>query len=255
MDEESGLQLAHRLASVSAAALRETDGEALLLGAFVHGSLAFADAFVPGLSDVDVLLVSDAQLSDAQIVALTGAAQRLAEETPSDFDLRIVSKQTAARPTRAPMLEFYVERHGSATLEMGSRSPEPDLLVEFSVVRRHGRVIVGPSPAKLISEPPAAWILDHGDEALRRWQGLVDDDAHAELMVLTACRIWLFAIEGDHCSRGDAGRWALAQDPSLTAVEAALARRVGDTERAITPGAIARVLAEARRSVSEAQAR
>lgn len=52
---------------------------------------------------------------------------------------------------------------------------------------------------------------------------------HAELMVLTACRIWRFAAEGVHCSKTDAGRWALARDPSLVAVAEALHQRAGGT--------------------------
>jgi hypothetical protein len=41
-------------------------------------------------------------------------------------------------------------------------------------------------------------------------------------MVLTACRMWRFAVEEVHCSKARAAGWALARDPSLTAVRQAL---------------------------------
>jgi hypothetical protein len=41
-------------------------------------------------------------------------------------------------------------------------------------------------------------------------------------MVLTACRIWRFAIENVHCSKAEAAEWALGRDPSLAAVRHAV---------------------------------
>jgi proline iminopeptidase len=41
------------------------------------------------------------------------------------------------------------------------------------------------------------------------WEDLIDDADHAELMVLTACRMWRYSTERIHCSKTAAGRWAL----------------------------------------------
>lgn len=82
--------------------------------------------------------------------------------------------------------------------------------------------------------------------AVERWQQLTDDAEHAALMVLTACRIWKFAVEGVHCSKTEAARWALLQEPALPAVEAALRRRIGDTNVQIAPADIAALLARVR---------
>ena len=62
-------------------------------------------------------------------------------------------------------------------------------------------------------------------------------------MVLTTCRIWRFAVENVHCSKTAAGRWALARDPSLTAIEEALRQRTVDPEAPIGEAGIRRLLA------------
>ena len=74
-----------------------------------------------------------------------------------------------------------------------------------------------------------------GDGQLADWEAIGDDPPHAELTVLTACRVWRLAEEGRHCSKTAAGEWALRRDPMLTVVRDALARRV-----AIPPGALDR---------------
>jgi hypothetical protein len=82
------------------------------------------------------------------------------------------------------------------------------------------------------------------------WQGLTDDDAHAELMVLTTCRVWHLATEGRFCSKAEAGRWALERDVTLRAVEGALFRRDGDAASAIEPTEIARLLGLVRAEIA-----
>ncbi len=146
-------------------------------------------------------------------------------------------------------MEAYVGCHGQQT-EIELRANEPDLLVEFSLARAHGRNLVGSEPESLIGHVPAKWINAYGEQLLARWQQLTDDDRHAELMVLTACRIWQFAEERMHSSKSGAAQWARARDPSLTAVEKALDRRAGGT---VTIGAdeIGRVLAAAHAAVAE----
>jgi hypothetical protein len=82
----------------------------------------------------------------------------------------------------------------------------PNLVVEFSIVRAHGRSVVGATPSAVIDPVPDKWVLAEGKRQLAAWERLTDDEAHAELMVLTACRIWRFGAEHVHCSK-EAGRW------------------------------------------------
>ena len=121
--------------------------------------------------------------------------------------------------------------------------------MEFSVIREAADVLVGPPPVMLIAEQPSEWIDSRGLDLLDRWSRLTDDAAHAGLMVLIACRIWLWAVERRHASKDEAGRWALERDPTLQAVEVALAERREHSNRDVSPRDVARVLDAVRRAV------
>src|SRR5690348_6356542 len=62
---------------------------------------------------------------------------------------------------------------------------------------------------------PPRWLTDRGRYWLSTWLSRTDDAENAAFMVVTACRIWYLAVEGGHCSKAAAARWALAQAPSL----------------------------------------
>jgi Domain of unknown function (DUF4111) len=134
--------------------------------------------------------------------------------------------------------------------EVAARQPaEPDLLVEPSICGDHGRTLRGARSRQAIGPVPHQWVVRAGDAQLARWQSLTDDAAHAELMVLTACRIWGFAEERTHCSKSEAGLWTLARDPSLQAVRDALRLRAGDQVQ-LAPAAIGRLLKTVRARIA-----
>jgi predicted nucleotidyltransferase len=75
--------------------------------AFIHGSLALGD-FVPGRSDLDMLIVVQAPLTDAQLPAVLNEIDRLSGDAQYRVDLRIVTRDVAAKSTRAPAMELGV---------------------------------------------------------------------------------------------------------------------------------------------------
>jgi hypothetical protein len=216
---EEASRYAGALARAAAGALGDTVAAVIL-----HGSLTLGD-YLPGRSDVDLLAVVDDPLDDVRLDALTGAVA--AAPPPARVDLRVVTRKVAASPTPAPPMEAYLElTPGSGVRVEERRHPgERDLAVEFSVCRAHGRSLLGAAPAELIGEVPPAWVVAVGDAQLADWQAIGDDPPHAELTVLTSCRIWRFAEEGRHCSKAAAGAWALRRDPTLQVVGDALRHR------------------------------
>jgi Domain of unknown function (DUF4111)/Nucleotidyltransferase domain len=232
------LRFAGALARAAAGALGDTVAAVIL-----HGSLTLGD-FLPGRSDVDLLAVVDGPLDDAQVDALTGAVA--AEPPPARVDLRVVTRQVAAASTPAPPMEAYLELTPGSGVQVQRRHPgERDLVVEFSVCRAHGRSLVGAPPAELIGEVPPAWVLAVSDAQLADWQAIGDDPPHAEVTVLTTCRIWRFAEEGRHCSKAAAGAWALRGDPTLQVVRDALRQR-HDPAWPIDPDQVQRLLGTVR---------
>jgi hypothetical protein len=249
--EEAG-RFAEALARAGAAAVGET-----VAGVILHGSSTLGD-FVPGRSDVDLLMVVGEPLGDRELAALVDAVAGYRAEAPGRVDLRVVTAEVAAAPTPAPPMEAYLELTPGAGsgLEVERHHPgERDLVVELSICRTHGRSLVGAAPAELLGEVPAGWVVAVGDAQLADWEAIGDDPKHAELTVLTTCRVWRFAEEGRHCAKTAAGRWALARDPTLSVVRAALARRHGDPTRPIDPAQVARLLALVRARLAEARDR
>jgi predicted nucleotidyltransferase len=226
-----------RLASECSDAL----GDALV-SVILHGSLTL-DAFTPGRSDIDLLVVVDQPLRVDQLAELLDAVDQLHKSAPTRVDLRVVTRETAGSPTRAPAMEVAFTLRPETPPDIETRITAPDLLAELAIAHAHGRSILGCAPDTVIGPVPGHWLVEVGDRQLATWQGLTDDAKHAELMVLTACRIWRFATEGVHCSKAAAGRWALERAPSLRAVEAALRQRAGEPGSPIADEDIARLLA------------
>jgi predicted nucleotidyltransferase len=247
--ERTGRRFAAELLATCEAALAEARSghRGRIVGAYIHGSLAHG-GYVPGRSDVDVLVVVDEPLTVGQRTSLLRALNAMAPATGRRFDLTIVTAQAASRATRRPAAEVYYGFHGGRP-EIVVADYLPSLVVELSAIREAADVLVGPLPATLIPEQPTEWIDERGLELLDRWSRLTDDVDHAGLMVLIACQIWCWAVERRHASKDEAGHWVLELDPTLSAVRAALAQRRGDASRSISPSGVAQVLDAARHAV------
>jgi hypothetical protein len=238
------LALAERTAAICSEVLGE-----ILASVIVHGSLVLGD-YAPRHSDIDLLGVVHRPLLDLEIEALTRAHASEQDDAPCPVDLRIVTRAAAATPSPAPPMELYLRLAEGAPPEVETRHPgDADLVVEFSICRQHGRALLGADPRVVIGEVADELVIAAGDAELARWQSLTDDARHAGLMVLTACRVWRFSEERTHCSKAAAGRWALAREPSLTAVRDALRQRAGDPVQ-IEPSDIGRLLAIVRARIA-----
>ena len=210
----------------------------------LHGSLA-TGGFRPGRSDIDLLVVVDSGLSDPQIDALEAMVRQADVGGAAGIDLHVVMADVAGAPPRTPPLELHVGRYDwtSFGVEVTRRvAAAPDLIVELSTARADGRALYGAEPPDVIGPVPALWITERGRHWLTVWQSLTDDAENAAFMVLTASRIWRFAVEGVHCAKTEAGEWALVRDPSLSAVRQALHQYQSAPAAPIDEDGIARVL-------------
>lgn len=213
-----------------------------LTAGVLHGSLTLGD-FAPGRSDIDLMLITGSdglsgiereQIIEAVSSAKTGAANAI--------DLIAVNSTVARNPTRAPACELQLARYPDELHVEDTNPADEDLAVELSMARAAGRSLTGISVAQAIGPVPDRWVKDRGIFWLRRWLTLADDAEHAELMVLTACRIWHFDTEGTYSSKPRSGKWALDRDPSLTGVTQALRRRQGEADASIPAAAVTHVL-------------
>jgi len=241
---------AHAFAQSVANACANVLGEAIA-GVILHGSMATSD-YVPGQSDIDLLIVVNDQLTDGQIASLRDAIEAVMAGAPAPMDLRVVTRHVALAPTKAPFMDAYFRiKAGHPALLTETRHAEPDLAVELSVSRANGQALLGPAPAELIAEVPKRLILEVDDQQLARWQEVGSDLEHAVIEVLTACRIWQFTEEGRHTSKTEAGRWMLAKAPGLEVVRQALRRRHMTTTLPIDLDQVQQLLALVRDRVND----
>ena len=95
-----------RFAEVLARSCSEALGDTVT-GVILHGSVTLDD-YLPGRSDVDLLVIGQDPLSDARLAALTEVLAGHRPRAPGPVDLRVVTRRVAASPTPAPPLEAYL---------------------------------------------------------------------------------------------------------------------------------------------------
>jgi predicted nucleotidyltransferase len=201
--------------------------DADLVAAYLHGSAA-GDDFVPGRSDLDVLVVLEQQLPDPTVAGLVEAAGAVGRSAGMNVDFRLVTKEAARNADRHPLLEAGISvrlgREPDAVMET-RRAVEVDLLNEFSLCRDHSVPIVGHDAAEVLFDVPSHWVVEIGLDQIQRWRELPFESTYADLMVFTSCRIWQFATEGVHASKSGAARWVRNHHPDLEAPQISLDRR------------------------------
>ncbi|MFG3604487.1 aminoglycoside adenylyltransferase domain-containing protein [Micromonospora chersina] len=214
-----------------------------LRSAILHGSLATGQ-FVPGRSDIDLLLITDGALADAEVDALDTLVRWIDLAEASGIDLHVVTADVARTPVRAPVMELHVGRYerSSIGVEVERRTHAPDLPTELAMARADGYALIGMEPSNVIGPIPPRWLRERGRHWLTTWQSRIDDAENAAFMVLTACRIWRFGVEGVHCAKTQAAEWVLNRNPSLTTVRQALQQYRGEPAAPLDEDGIAQVL-------------
>jgi hypothetical protein len=147
-------------------------------------------------------------------------------------------------------MDVYLAVDPNDGVEVETRHPGRDLVVELSVCRAHGRNLIGPPPAELIGPVADVWVDAVGDAQLADWQRLPYEAYWGPYIVLTACRVWHYAEERRHCSKAEAARWARDRDPALEAVPHALALRHGRTSAELAEPPVRELLKAVRARLS-----
>ena len=242
-DERAALACAERAAAATIGVLGDN-----ALTVILHGSLVLG-GYVPGRSDIDLLVIAAGPLSPSIADALGGATLAATAGWPGHVDYRVVLRAVAAVPARRPPMEVWMEidprlpgRHRAHVRNPG----EPDLVPELSICRAAGRSLRGAAPRSLIGDVPPAWVDEVGLAEIETWIRKGQDLRFTQMTALTACRIWRYKEERVHCSKSEAGRWALAVDPTLSAVRLALQHRERDPTTRIPLTDVCRLLSTVR---------
>lgn len=187
-----------------------------LVGFYLSGSLALG-GFDPATSDVDILVVTEQPLSDAEFAAVGALHRRV---SPDDnqygfpYDVIYIDRATARR--FAPGQRHVKVGHGES-LHRGPHRPNG--VLERWTVREHGITVAGPDPKTLIdpisSDEIRRAIRDELRERLRCWiDGTWPEDELSArgaqaFEVETACRALHTLVTGVLSTKREAMEWAV----------------------------------------------
>lgn len=192
-----------------------------IVGVYLCGSLALG-GFDPETSDVDVLVVTQQPVSDAEFASLRAFHERMpveGNEFGRAYEVYYIDRATLRR--FAPG-----QRHVKAGSdeEFGWKPQRRNWVIERWTVREHGLVVQGPDPAGLIDPVTTDDLREAARSELRiRIADWARDGVEPEpwlqrrggqaYEVITVCRA-LYTIEcADLPSKSKALEWALANLP------------------------------------------
>lgn len=184
------------------------------VGIYLFGSLT-TGAFDQD-SDIDVLVVTDRDVDEAQFAALDAMHRRIqAIDSPWAFQLEVSYIPTDAlrRFNPAHNLHPHIDRGPGETLWLMPH--DSDWQVQRQTLRERGLVIAGPPPDTLIDPIEADDLRRAILTNLREWvAGALDTperisrQGYQTYTVLTVCRMLYTLEHGRVTSKPEAARWA-----------------------------------------------
>jgi streptomycin 3"-adenylyltransferase len=209
-----------KMATSVAARLREVLGSNLA-AIYLHGS-AVLGGFDPSVSDLDVLVLCEAPLSDAEVDAVATAVEHL-DLPAKGLEISVLTRSEALEPDLVrPRFQFHAAvGKGGATRRVDGRAGggDRDLILHLAVCRSSGHPLAGPAPEATLPSLPEVVVQ----------QAMIDEIGWARgtgdpvYLVLTAARARAFARTGRLVSKVEAGE----VDAAVPVVRAALARQRG----------------------------
>jgi predicted nucleotidyltransferase len=185
-----------------------------LVGFYLFGSLVTGD-FDPRRSDVDVLVVTDVDLSAEQFAELQAVHRAIAaSDSPWAVEVEAYYLTRAALRRDDPSFGEHLKvNRGGSDLEPLQR--DPGWLIQAHLLREFGVALIGPDPRTLVDPVKPGDLRRVAATSVPEWlAALLADPAllrhagfHAYL-VLTLCRV-LYALAHDAAvSKQVAGGWA-----------------------------------------------
>ena len=185
--------------------------DGVLQAAYLHGSAALG-GWVPGRSDVDMLLVAADGVSSAAVKRMGEVLGEGAGRCPGrELECSVVTVAQARQPAPPWPFELHITA-GPGTpgriVRPGRRSPgDPDLLMHYAVCRAAGWAVCGPAPQDLIGVVSRRAILGY----LAGELGWGIGHAPEAYAVLNACRALIYLTDHQIVSKIAGGEAVLSR--------------------------------------------
>jgi predicted nucleotidyltransferase len=189
-----------------------------LLGLYLWGSYVVGD-FDPRLSDVDLVAALAADLNEDEFAALLAMHDGLARRFPAWAGRIEVAYATVATLDR-PAAGGEIVRISPGE-PLNRRRSDERWVVDWYVVREHGRALVGPPPAQLLAPISRRRFVAAVRANVAAWDdlaGWVRGRRRQAYAVLLLCRALRATRCGDQLSKPAAGRWAQQALPEWAAL-------------------------------------
>jgi predicted nucleotidyltransferase len=192
-----------------------------LVGVYLRGSLAVG-GFTPETSDLDLLVVTERPLCDAELRRLAAMHARIAQ-LPNPYAQRI----EIAYIDRERVKQFRPgQRHPTLHRGPGERlqrwEHRENWILERWSVREGGVALFGPHPQELIAPVHPAQIRDAVRQRLLDWVEWAEDESHPDwglprshkaYVVETMCRALYALRKGEVGTKQEAVEWAKSHLP------------------------------------------
>ena len=208
---------------------------------------AGAGWYEAGVSDLDVAVVVRRPLDETSARSLAAKLSHSHLRCPArQLELVVYRRAVLAEPTWPLPFELNFNT-GPATADHVGLDPSAEaahwFLIDLSIARERSTPLIGPPLHALLGDIPRAAVLDALRSALDWYDDKEPDPAAS---ILSACRAWHYAEEGEWASKRDAAEWATARLSDPGPVHRALMLRGGGTAELPTDAEAAAVLECAR---------
>ena len=216
-----------------------------LTGIYLHGSLAMG-CFHPKKSDIDLIVVTDDEITDSEKLSLMRQIVALNRLAPAKgLEISVVKKEYCTAfvyptPYELHFSPMHLQRYlcDPAAYVRTSGGVDKDLAAHFTVIRKYGMVLYGEEIRQVFSEVPRQ---DYADSIFSDIeQARTDIVRQPVYTVLNLCRALAFLTDGGCLSKKDGGLWAQSHLPPelLPIVSEALACYAGEGEMTASDGAL-----------------
>jgi predicted nucleotidyltransferase len=205
------------------------------LGGAVLGLYRYGSAEVGGLrpdSDLDLLGVLVRRTSQDEKRRLIGDLGPISRrrDRPAGWrpvELTLVVRDEVVPWHWPPRFDVQYGEWLRAEFDAGELTPwpavNPDVAMLVTMVRQHGRPLLGPPAAEMLDPVPAADLRRAIRDEIPSLLADLEDDTRNVL--LTLARMWVTVVTGEMVPKDAAAAWAAARLPDA---EASVLRRAGD---------------------------
>lgn len=177
-----------------------------LVGLYLYGS-AVSGGFDHGVSDIDLVAVTERPVAELDLTELDGVHRRFVERDPSWHDrLEIVyaARSTLSAPTGEDRIAVI-----SPGEPFHLTGPASDWLQNWYLVQETGVPLVGPPARQVIAPLSRADYLG----AVRAYLGYLRNAGPSSYAVLSACRAVRTLDTGKPCTKQEGAAWAADRYP------------------------------------------